>query len=50
MWKYEDIEFFYDSDELIRFKVRNVEFNHSMTVVGTTNAEGLGLVRWWINE
>ncbi|GAB66331.1 RNA polymerase Rpb7 N-terminal domain containing protein, partial [Plasmodium cynomolgi strain B] len=57
-WTYEGIKFFYTKDELIRVRVLDTYFSDpnemrkdettpSMSITGTVQQDGLGLVKWW---
>ncbi|SPJ10804.1 RNA polymerase subunit, putative [Plasmodium sp. DRC-Itaito] len=57
-WTYEGIKFFYTKDELIRVRILDTYFSDpnemnkdesipSMSITGTVQQDGLGLVKWW---
>ncbi|SBT71153.1 DNA-directed RNA polymerase III subunit RPC8, putative [Plasmodium malariae] len=57
-WTYEGIKFFYTKNELIRVRILDTYFSDpnemnkdestpSMSITGTVQQDGLGLVKWW---
>ncbi|CAK9069106.1 DNA-directed RNA polymerase III subunit RPC8 (RNA polymerase III subunit C8) (DNA-directed RNA polymerase III subunit H) (RNA polymerase III subunit 22.9 kDa subunit) (RPC22.9) [Durusdinium trenchii] len=58
VWLYQDedtkesVNYFYEKDQLIRFRVTHVHFPEGkqrkpMSIVGAVDRDGLGLVEWW---